>query len=302
MLSLLILELREPKGKSGSDRGSSWSQGTGSTDGYSFLDLLEEEGEGKRKREEMVRVEVRQRGLKVGQGWEERARKEREQEKWKIVEEDENGERKKVKVPTPENMDLGLDKRGPTLNNSNRKNHCFGVGRTPIFPNEKGEKGEGRNWTATFTRSGCVACRVEDGTVNHKGRGGEPLILVIRDDSIPSVVGHTRKGEEGGCAWVFKKEMLRLEEVPDILRKLDQEKKGWDLEGKRRPHEFFVPNGSKILVGSYAHLRRVGLEAYIEAFNTMVREVFRVTGDIGVEVLPVVPVHCPKNFRKSPCN
>jgi hypothetical protein len=104
------------------------------------------------------------------------------------------------------------------------------------------------------------------------------------------VVGHTRKGEEGGCAWVFKKEMLRLEEVPDILRKLDQEKKGWDLEGKRCPHEFFVPNGSKILVGSYAHLRRVGLEAYIEALNTMVREVFRVTGDIGVEVLPVVPV------------
>jgi hypothetical protein len=44
------------------------------------------------------------------------------------VEEDENGERKKVKVPTPENMDLGLDKRGTILNNSNRKNHCFGVG------------------------------------------------------------------------------------------------------------------------------------------------------------------------------
>jgi hypothetical protein len=106
--------------------------------------------------------------------------------------------------------------------------------------------------------------------------------------TVPSVMGHTRKGEEGGCAWVFKKEMLRLEEVPEILRKLDQEKKGWDLEGKRRPHKFFVLNGSKILVGSYTHLRRVGLEAYIEAFNTMVREVFRVTGDIGVEVLPVV--------------
>jgi hypothetical protein len=69
------VELREPKGKAGSDRGSTWSQGTGSTDGYSFLDLLEEEEQvekkvkpdkGKRKREEMVRVEVRQRGLKVG--------------------------------------------------------------------------------------------------------------------------------------------------------------------------------------------------------------------------------------------
>jgi hypothetical protein len=34
----------------------------------------------------------------------------------------------------------------------------------------------------------------------------------------------------------------------------------------------------------------VGLEAYIEGFNTMAREIFQVTGDIGVEVLPVVPV------------
>jgi hypothetical protein len=206
------------------------------------------------------------------------------------VEENEEGESQKDMIPIPENMDLGLDKRGTILNNSNRRNHCFGVGRVPIFPREKREKGEGKNWTATFTRSGCMACKGEDGTPNHKGKGGEPLIVVIGDDSIPSVVGHTRKGEEGGCAWVFKKEMLRLEEVPEILRKLDQEKKGWDLEGKRRPHKFFVPNGSKILVGSYAHLRRMGLEAYIEAFNTSEREVFRVTGDIGVEVLPVIPV------------
>jgi hypothetical protein len=102
------VELRESKGKMGSDRGSTWSQGTGSTDGYSFLELLEEEEQvekkvkpekGKRKRKEMVRVEVRQRGLKVGQGWEERSRREREQEKWKIVEEDENGERRKIRCP-----------------------------------------------------------------------------------------------------------------------------------------------------------------------------------------------------------
>jgi hypothetical protein len=37
---------------------------------------------------------------------------------------------------------------------------------------KKGEgknwKGEGKNWTATFTRSGFVACRGEDGTFNHR--------------------------------------------------------------------------------------------------------------------------------------
>jgi hypothetical protein len=48
--------------------------------------------------------------------------------------------------------------------------------------------------------------------------------------------------------------------------------------------------GSKILVGSYVHLRREGLEGYIESFNAMVSEVFGVTGDIGIEVLPFVPV------------
>ncbi len=51
-----------------------------------------------------------------------------------------------------------------------------------------------------------------------------------------------------------------------------------------------MPAGSKILVGSYVHLRREGLEGYMDSFNNMVREVFSVTGDIGIEVLPFVPV------------
>ncbi len=38
------------------------------------------------------------------------------------------------------------------------------------------------------------------------------------------------------------------------------------------------------------HLRREGLEGYIENFNAMVSEVFGVTGDIGIEVLRFVPV------------
>jgi hypothetical protein len=49
----------------------------------------------------------------------------------------EEGIKRKVSVPIPENMDLGLDKRGNVLNNSNRKSHCFGVGKNAIFPKER---------------------------------------------------------------------------------------------------------------------------------------------------------------------
>jgi hypothetical protein len=48
--------------------------------------------------------------------------------------------------------------------------------------------------------------------------------------------------------------------------------------------------GSKIVVGSYVHLRREGLEGYIESFNEMVSEIHGVTGDTGIEVLLFVPV------------
>jgi hypothetical protein len=114
--------------------------------------------------------------------------------------------------------------------------------------------------------------------------------MVMGDEGTPTVVGYTRKGEEQGCAWVFRKEFLGLEEVGEILKKLDYEKKVWDREGGRRSHEFFIPNGSKILVGSYVQLRRDGVDKYIQDFNSMVRDVFRVTGDVGIEVLPYVPV------------
>jgi hypothetical protein len=89
---------------------------------------------------------------------------------------------------------------------------------------------------------------------------------------------------------VFKKEHLALDEVAGILRRINEEKREADRYGGRREHEFFVPNGSKILVGSYVHLRREGLQGYVEDFNNMVGEVQRVTGDTGIEVLSVVPV------------
>ena len=37
-------------------------------------------------------------------------------------------------------------------------------------------------------------------------------------------------------------------------------------------------------------MRREGIDGYITEFNNMVREVYGVTGDVGVEVLPVCPV------------
>jgi len=108
---------------------------------------------------------------------------------------------------------------------------------------------------------------------------------------VPMGVGFT-KGveEEQGCGWVFKKEHLRLGEVAGILRRINEDKKDNDRESGRRAHEFFLPNGSKILVGSFVHLRKEGLEGYVEDFASMVREIWNVTGDIGIEVLPVVPV------------
>ena len=51
-----------------------------------------------------------------------------------------------------------------------------------------------------------------------------------------------------------------------------------------------MPPGSKILVASYVHLRREGLDGYIADFNNMVSVVWGVTRDSGVEKLPVCPV------------
>ncbi len=48
-----------------------------------------------------------------------------------------------------------------------------------------------------------------------------------------------------------------------------------------------MPNASKILV---IHLRKVGQKGYISDFCNMGKNVLALTGDIGVEVLLVVPV------------
>jgi hypothetical protein len=163
------VEMREEKGSGSSTRSSLLSVGGSSTEGYNFLEALDEEPEDekekerresrKRKRIEEIRIEVRQSGLKSTQGWEQRSEKERGDEKWKVerIREDlGTGEivREEGHVLVPEGFDMGLDRRGVTLNNANRKNNLMGNGRGALFPREKGERGKGKNWIATFTRAG----------------------------------------------------------------------------------------------------------------------------------------------------
>jgi hypothetical protein len=83
---------------------------------------------------------------------------------------------------------------------------------------------------------------------------------------------------------------MGLGEVGEMLKVINEEKREMDKSKGKRIHDFFLPPGSKILVASYVHLRREGLDGYIADFNNMVREVWGVTGDSGIEVLPVCPV------------
>ncbi len=109
-----------------------------------------------------------------------------------------------------------------------------------------------------------ILLRDEDGGLNHRGRDGLPVVMVIGDEAVPSTVGYTGKdrneGKGDSCVWVLKVEHLGLEEVSGILRKINLDKRAADRASGKREHEFFVPNGSKILVTSYVHLRREGLE------------------------------------------
>ncbi len=207
-----------------------------------------------------------------------------------------NCEKEKVreKIPLPDGFVLGKESKGMEMNNSGRLKNNFGTNREALFPGGPGMKSETRNWLASFTKTGCVSCRDEDGKLNHRGRDGLPVTLVVGDESVPNVVGFTTKDRNGGkgdtCAWVLKVEHLGLEEVSGILRKINLDKRASDRANGKREHEFFVPNGSKILVASYVHLRKEGLDGYITDFNNMVRNIGGLTGNTGIEVLPVVPV------------
>jgi hypothetical protein len=74
-----------------------------------------------------------------------------------------------------------------------------------------------------------------------------------------------------------------------ILRKLNQEKREWDRMNKRKEHEYFLQEGSTVIVTSYAQFRRDGIEGYIQEFNNMVRECNREIVENAIEILPAVP-------------
>jgi hypothetical protein len=119
-------------------------------------------------------------------------------------------------------------------------------------------------------------------------------VLIVEDEATPSTVGYTGKDRNGGkgdsCCWILKVEHLGLEEVSAVLQKINKDKREADKSMGKREHDFFLANGSKILVSSYVHLRREGIETYIADFNQMVKKVHGVVGRADIEVLPVVPV------------
>jgi hypothetical protein len=88
----------------------------------------------------------------------------------------------------------------------------------------------------------------------------------------------------------LKIEHLGLEEVCSVLQKLNSDKRAADKEAGKREHDFFLANGSKILVSSFVHLRREGIEGYISDYNVMVKKIQGVVGRAEIEILPVVPV------------
>jgi hypothetical protein len=273
--------------------------------GWDFLENLEGEErveeldrklEQNRKRKWEDDGAVKQKGLLNMVGWLAREKDGKSEKRWKrkvgrtthdeegrvVRREDEEG------IPLPKQFRLGLERKGVELNHASRARNNFGMNRRGLTGQTAG-RGEKRNWIASFTRVGCLGCKT-NGEGNHKGRTGNPLIMIIGDEATPMTVGFTKKDGGESCAWVLKKEHLGLDEVPGILRRLNEEKRDFDKGRGKRIHDFFIPPGSKILVSSYVHLRREGLDGYISDFNNMVRAVWEVTGDSGIEVLPVCPV------------
>jgi hypothetical protein len=229
-------------------------------------------------------------------GWRWREKEAREDERWKRdmlkrVGNSDEVERRKETIPLPENFVLGRDGRGVDVNHSEKKiRNNFGLNKEALIPKGRDRRIDGRNWISTFTKSGCIACKDDRGGVTHKGRKSTPLVMVVGDESVPTVVGYITEGVDNTCAWVLKKENLGLDEVSVLLNRINVDKRRADKERGLREHKFFIPNGSKILVSSYVQLRRAGLEGYVSDFNDMVKSMMSVTGDCGIEVLPVVQV------------
>ena len=271
---------------------------------FSFLSKIEDDKRDavldskiaeKRKRGQIEEETVRLRTLTGGEKWDKRESAIKDDGRWErvFVESgyvgDEVVEIERVeRIPLPDSYKLGLEKKGVDMNNSDRPVSNFGVGKWPIFVN--GGRDESKNWISSFHRGGCTSCVGESGERLHQGRNSKPVVLLVGDEAMPVTCGVTLEQGVEACCWVFKGEHLGLEEVAGVLRRLNTGKQEYDKKGGRKPHSFFLPPGSKVLVSSYVHLRKAGLQGYIDDYNKMVKEVWAVTGDVGVEVLPVMPV------------
>ncbi len=304
----IVRENEEKGGDETEDRGSSsgTESGMGGWAGLDFLDKIEIEerdteldarvGEERKRKRGDEDGRVKKVGLKGLPGWDRKSAATRDSNRWKRktvrMETKGDGTEEKVErmeaIPIPEKFDLGLEEKGMEMNNSGRLKNNFGTNREALFSAGPGRKNEVRNWLASFTKAGCVSCRDENGVMNHKGRDGQANVLIVGDEATPSTVGYTGKDRNDGrgdsCAWVLKVEHLGLEEVSGILQKINKDKKEADKAMGKREHDFFLANGSKILVSSYVHLRKGGIEAYIEDFNQMVKQVQGIVGRADIEV------------------
>ncbi len=265
------VEIEEVESETGDDeeKRTDGSLGSGETwrgsSAFEFLDRVEVEerdeeldnklGEGRKRKRESDRNDGKK-GLKGLPGWERKSAEVKKLNRWKrkvvrwVEADKESQERKETieTIPLPESFDLGNETKGTEMNNSGRLKNNFGMNKEAPFSGGQGMKNETRNWICSFTKTGCVSCRDDDGRLNHRGRDGLPVTLIVGDESVPNVVGYTGKNKEGGtgdsCVWIMKVEHLGLDEVGGVLRKMNLDKRAADRANGKREHEFFNPNGS----------------------------------------------------------
>ncbi len=63
-----------------------------------------------------------------------------------------------------------------------------------LFPGGKGGNFDAKNWPASFTKSVHVVRKNEFGRSNHKGRDRRPVVLVVGNKSVPTMLGHSGDG------------------------------------------------------------------------------------------------------------
>jgi hypothetical protein len=116
------------------------------------------------------------------------------------------------KIPLPDNCRLGLEERGVYLNNSGKVNTNFRVRREQLFcVGRVGNKRGGIGSQLSQSQGGGLRAEMRVERYLIKVRNGTPVVLVVGDEAVLMVMGHTGVGsKEATCAWVLKKEHLAL--------------------------------------------------------------------------------------------